>query len=438
MLAWELPASGWEVEILSPDESYQNPSFIEPESGPLFPPDGVVHHVKGWREALFRKLGMRSIGWRSLVPMYHAGLKLLRSKRYDLVYFSTTQFPLFCLGPLWERQTSVPYVLDFHDPWSRPAGKYRTTKSRIKSTISEILARFLERFSVVNADGIVSVSPNYVTELEERYRSAEPRWLRTGAHAVSPFGARVEDFTGVRHTPVPEPGEPGRLRFVYVGAGGEIMAHSFSLICRALAHLREGGHVLAARTRIELYGTGYTADRPGRKYLEEVAAGAGVGDLVSEHPGRVSYQRSLELLKAADGALVLGVDDPAYMPSKLFSYALSGKPLLASFHAESPACRTLKENPQLGYLLIFGGAQEMRPEDASAEVARCLEEMAGGNARDLRSVLRPHLASAMAERHAKLFERVLSSRGERSRPVAGPRRIGLAGETKDRAGSAVR
>ena len=35
----------------------------------------------------------------------------------DLIFFSTTQFDAFSLGPTWKRKFGVPYVLDYHDPW---------------------------------------------------------------------------------------------------------------------------------------------------------------------------------------------------------------------------------------------------------------------------------------------------------------------------------
>ena len=62
-----------------------------------------------------------------------------------------------------------------------------------------------------------------------------------------------------------------------------------------------------------------------------------------EYPARVTYRRSLELLLQGDGALVLGVDDAGYMPSKLATYAYSGKPLLACLHRDGPALAMLRE-----------------------------------------------------------------------------------------------
>ena len=115
-LAWELPGLGWEVEILSPDGGYQQPSCMDVDSGAFFAPGTIVNYVPQFLPALFRWLGFGSIGWRALLPMFLAGRRLLRERKFDLVYLSTTQFSLFLLGPAWKAGSEVPFVLDIHDP----------------------------------------------------------------------------------------------------------------------------------------------------------------------------------------------------------------------------------------------------------------------------------------------------------------------------------
>src|SRR5258706_5816735 len=89
-LAWELPLLGWEVEILCPDGSYQLPLCMDADSADLFSPETVVHAVPQRFSWLARTLGLGSIGWRALLPMLVAGRRLVRKKRLDLVYLSTT------------------------------------------------------------------------------------------------------------------------------------------------------------------------------------------------------------------------------------------------------------------------------------------------------------------------------------------------------------
>jgi hypothetical protein len=129
--------------------------------------------------------------------------------------------------------------------------------------------------------------------------------------------------------------------------------------------------------------------------------------MIREEPGRVSYRRSLELLLQSDGALVFGVDDPGYMPSKLFSYALSGKPLLAVLHREGPAFVQFRRFPALGHALWFGADGDMPLEDAVCVVRAFLHEVVSRQSFDRACDFEPFLAPAMARRHCELFEACL-------------------------------
>jgi len=145
---------------------------------------------------LLRLLKIRAIGWRAFRPLYRKGLELLKRGHFDLIYISTAQFNLFCLGRLWWRRTGVPYVLDFHDPWVR-RDRYRTTRSSWKRGIDRVLSRFLESFAVHKAAGIVSVSPNYLERLQSRYPNATA--LQNGRTMVVPFAAVELEQRGDHH-----------------------------------------------------------------------------------------------------------------------------------------------------------------------------------------------------------------------------------------------
>jgi hypothetical protein len=194
-----------------------------------------------------------------------------------------------------------------------------------------------------------------------------------------------------------------------VGAGGLMMVRSFALICRALALLRSQGNVTAIRMRLRLYGTTYNW-KPGEpKPLEIVARESGVGDLVAEFPERISYRQSLEVLLQSDGAFILGVDDAGYMPSKLFSYALSGKPLLASLRRDGPAFAQFQRSPQLGHALWFDQSSEMPVAEAASVLSDFLQQVIARRNLDRRNILEPVLAAAMARRHVELFEACLAT-----------------------------
>lgn len=200
----------------------------------------------------------------------------------------------------------------------------------------------------------------------------------------------------------------GEIVVGYVGAGGAIMRRGWQLVCDALAALQQQGNERVARLHIRLLGTTY-AWKPGDPQpLQAIADRAGIGAFVEERPERVTFRQSLETLLAADGALVLGVDDADYMPSKLFSYALSGKPLLAVLRRESPAYRCMAENPGMGFAIWFGETTCMPMDEAVTAVRSFLDSASEGCSYDRVAMLSPFLSNEMARRHVEVFDSCLA------------------------------
>jgi hypothetical protein len=197
---------------------------------------------------------------------------------------------------------------------------------------------------------------------------------------------------------------------VYVGAGGSIMAKSFSTICAGLAEVRRTEPALVARVKIRLFGTYAYWQNGDPKPLQEIADRFGLTDIVEETPPRITYLQSMELVRQSNGLLILGVDDRAYMPSKLFTYALSGKPLLCCFHAESPPVHLFRQTPELGNLLTFDCQDDSLTSESVARVRTFLTEIGQGSQFDRQSLIKDYLAPAMAGRHVALFERICNDR----------------------------
>jgi glycosyltransferase involved in cell wall biosynthesis len=400
-LAWQLPEAGWEVEILCPGIGYQPPFCNDADSAEFFSPAAKVHAVPPRAAAFFRFFGIGNIGLRALMPLYFAGRKLLAARRFDLVYFSTAQFPLFLLGPPWRRRFEIPYVLDLHDPIYVGAV---AAPGSLKQRLSRLVSRFIERRAVATASGLIAVSPHYLELMQSRYADRRPQWLKPERQAAIPFGVLPRDLEEAGAGSAANRDAGGPKRIVYVGTGGGVMARSFRLVCKTLAELRQHQPLLVENIHIELHGTSSAVAADMDAHLARIAGEFGVADLVREYPARVTYRHSLELLLQSDGALVLGVDDAGYMPSKLATYAYSGKPLLACVHCDGPAFAMLREQPALGHALWFSQTQEMPLADAAAVVTAYLEEVRSGRTFARQAELAPHTAAAMAARHAQLFE----------------------------------
>src|SRR5207248_2676173 len=91
--------------------------LIDPLLLETIPRDVPVHHARALNPRWTRKLGVSAIGLRALPFLYRAGARLIREHQPDLVYFSTTAFPVLVLGRLWKRRFGVPFVVDLQDPW---------------------------------------------------------------------------------------------------------------------------------------------------------------------------------------------------------------------------------------------------------------------------------------------------------------------------------
>jgi hypothetical protein len=411
VLAWELPALGWDVEILTPAPGEVRQDAIEPDAGGFFAKDTPVHEAHVWLAPLFRLFSLGSGAWRMWLPMYFLGRRLLASGRFDLVYFSTTAFNFFFFAPLWHSKFGIPYVLDFQDPWVLPTDRYR--RRGWKARLSALLDPSLERAAVCNAAGLIAVSEAYIAALEQRYRKRSPAWLKPGRHAVISFGADERDLVeaGRGHDPAPV-ADGHDIALHYIGAG-PTMRRSFSLVCQALALLRSHGCDLAHRVRIRLYGTGMPGTPDHRCVLKDVAEAAGIAGIVEERPQRVPYRRALELMLESRGLLILGVDDRGYIPSKLFGCALSGKPLLACLRRDGATYALFQAEPRLGNVLWFDETAAMPLDEAAAVLGKFLKEAAAGVTVDRRPFLSAHLAPAMAQRHVALFQACLGREASR-------------------------
>lgn len=190
------------------------------------------------------------------------------------------------------------------------------------------------------------------------------------------------------------------------------MRRGFRLLCEALSGLRTKNPVLVNRVRIRLHGTSSAWRHGDPRVLQQTAEACGVGDLVDERPERVSYHRALELLMESDGALVLGVNEAGYTPSKLFTYALSGKPLLATLHRGSPAVSWFNSSPEGASALVFDSDGDDSIKSMLPTLERFLQDAENKRCFDRTAVLAPYLSRSMAQEHAELFNKAVERKSE--------------------------
>lgn len=331
-----LRGHGWEPTVLAIAPESIEGGVREPLLETTYPADIRVVRVRGIPAKWTRWAGVGNLWWRCGRALAAAGERLLRAEKFDLVFFSTTQFDAFHLGPQWRERFGVPYVLDYQDPWVNDY--YRRTKTRppggpLKYALGQWSARRWEPRALRAAGGVIAVSDSYGRVLGETYP-----WFDARTVTVLPFGATPADFeTARRHRPA-RPlvnFDDGNFHYVYTGRCGPDMSFALAVLFRAFREFRASHPERAARVRFHFIGTDYAPPPLGREWVMPIARAEGVADAVAEHCYRVPYFDALHYLSRADALVAVGSNDPTYSASKIFPYILANRPMVLVFHERS-------------------------------------------------------------------------------------------------------
>src|SRR5690606_2654900 len=256
----------------------------------------------------------------------------LKSGDFDLIYFSTTVFACIPLGRLWKKKFNIPYVIDMQDPWRNDYYLSVPKAERPpKFWFAQRLNSVLERYTIPEADGLLSVSEGYINTLKTRYSN-----IKDVPFKVLTFGASVMDFeilSKINLMPSIAFNDQA-INIVSVGRGGQDMKESVSLLLRAYKmSLDCTEHIKACH--FWFIGTSYAPDGQGKKTIATIAEQLGIGSYVTEITDRKSYFEALTFLKQSDIVFIPGSSDANYTASKLYPNILAKKPLLCIVHSHS-------------------------------------------------------------------------------------------------------
>jgi subtilisin family serine protease len=331
---------GWAAEVVTVDTLYTD--MVQDELLLQSVPPGIkVHKVKAFDKRRSSKLGLGSIALRSLWYYRQYVNKLLSQQHFDLIYFSTTQFPVCVLGAYWKKKFNVPYVIDMQDPWH---SEYYQDKPKSqqppKYWFSYRLNKYMEPAAIKNADGLIAVSQQYITDLEIRYPS-----IKNVPAATITFGMFPPDLDIVvkPQAEFKQLLNPGDINIVYVGRGGTDMHKAITPVFEALAQGLKTDPAFFSRLKFYFIGTSYAPAGQGRPSILPLAESIGLTNQVIEVTDRISYYHSLAVLMQADASFIPGSDDAKYTASKIYPYLLTRKPLLAVFNPQSSAIAILKD-----------------------------------------------------------------------------------------------
>lgn len=393
--------NGWLAEVVTVDDAYSDAQRDELLLASI--PAGIkVHTVRALSKKYTSKLGFGNIAYRAYFFFRRKVNELLIRNKYDLIYFSTTQFPICVLGAYWKKKFGVPYVIDMQDPWHSEYYRDKPKEQQPpKYWLSYRLNKLSEPMALKQVSGLISVSPDYITDLKARYPQ-----IKAVPAATITFGSFAPDvaialqnkdsFTNLLTS--------GYKNIVYIGRGGIDMHRAIAPVFEAFKKALVQNSGFCNNIRFYFIGTSYAGQGRGIPTILPLARQYGIADHVTEITDRISYFHTLATLQQADALFIPGSDDPKYTASKIYPYLLTNKPLLTVFNSKSPANAVLT---------ACGAAYALNYDaiDIAARISHFLQLLATD---DLplpeynRQCLLKYDAANITKQQTDLFDRVLN------------------------------
>lgn len=292
-----------EIDRFNPRRLLENRLKLEaPGPGAFRSGRGLLAKLLRYPYALVHPLGCypeRQAGWNQ--PLFGVLKRLLDDDRYDVVMSSSpphsSHLPLLVL----KRMRHFRWVADFRDPWSAPP-HYG------KSSPMLAVTRRMEKSVLSACDHVIANTDGNREALIAAFPSVEDSKITVVTNGFD-TGETIGQVS------------PGALDcdLIYTG---EVYEGMLDLYLRAIALLRERNY--EPLPRLFLYG--YIDERSVRKIAEN-----GLEESIV-FKGRVGREQSLALMKSAR-ALLLAVPHnlrgASWVPSKLYAYLFSNRPVLA-------------------------------------------------------------------------------------------------------------
>lgn len=403
--------AGWEPTVLCVNHAHAGQAVDSRLLETL--PEGLqVISVPAHNSRWFRPLGISAVGLRAYRSLRAAGDELLSSGHFDLVFISTTAFPLMALGRRWLRSSGVPFVLDMQDPWyTAPRQSIPLQRPGPKHAAMRRIHGFLERRTVPEAGGLISVSPHYIEALLQSYPQ-----LRERPSEVVPFGFSRNDLAVARAVGRPwralaEEHKRGRVVAFSAGRVNESMASSVEALLTALRRSAVDGTATLGRLSLLFLGTEYSGTQcVGR--IATLAAGMGLGDRVIERTDRLPLLDAFRSLFDASVLIVLGSRDLAYQPSKLYQCVSIGKPVIVVAPRESVLARECAKFPNVVFL-----SSEPSPAELGSFELALGTAMSGGasSGEEIERAVAPYESARLGAVEAAFFDRVVLEHSSRGR-----------------------
>lgn len=391
---------GWEPTVIAVDASYSE--MVKDELlNESIPADCKIYHIKALSRKKTAKFGFGSLAFRALWQYRQSVARMLEREKFDLIYFSTTQFPICILGPYWKKKFNIPYVIDMQDPWYSEYYKDKSARPP-KYNLVYRLHKIMEAKAMKQVDGLISVSKYYIDDLRKRYSS-----LKETPSAVITFGAfekdlEIADKNREKFNPLLQ---PEFINVVYIGRGGADMHQAIIPVFEALKKGLTDQPDIFKRLRFWFIGTSYAPAGEARPTILPLAGQYGVEECVVEITGRISYYHALLTMQQADALFIPGSEDPKYTASKIYPCLLTKRPLLAIFNEESSAVKILNECTKNATIFTFANGDI----NLTGALYKMFQNWANGNLTgiELTPVFDQYSAETLTGDQTALFKKAL-------------------------------
>jgi hypothetical protein len=390
---------GWEPVVLCVDDKFVA-GYKDALLNETIPPDLEVHKIKAWPERITRRLGIGSLSLRSYYHFKKAGSKLLRERKFDLVFFSTTLFHVCTLGRYWQKRFGVPFVVDMQDPWRNDFFLSKPKSQRPpKFWLSHLLNKKLEAYTMPYAAGLMSVSQAYINNLRQRYQC-----LSNKPALLLPFGLSDKDFQLVQQKNIsPQIINGKKISVVYMGALNKFflpLIRAFFIAFKKAASNPDAYHFY-------FIGTNY-APLVNKRPVEKIGQDLNIEHLITEVPQRIPYFSALSTLMHADILFIPGSSDADYNASKVYNNIFSGRPIFSIFNEKSLVKEAINETAAG---VVVGILETDTPETLVQKIEEAMPHFLHLHQKkmELKSgSLKKYLATSMAEQQTLFFTRVLN------------------------------
>ncbi|MSM41256.1 MAG: hypothetical protein GJT30_16690 [Geobacter sp.] len=268
--------------------------------------------------------------WSWFFMAYLKGCRIAREKRPLLIYSTGGANSAHFAGYLLAKKFSIPWIAELHDPMIH--GDWRGTGTAYK------WAAYLERKICERADAAW-----WFTEGALAKALARNPTLGNRGYMIIP-GVQEPDFQGVVYR------RQEKVHFGHFGSLAE--TRNLAVFIEALYRLLQDYPEYKRLVQVDIYGA--HLDSLSRKALQQFP----LQEVVVEHgrlesnplTGKSGRQQVLEAMRQVDALILLHGSDPfceEYIPSKLFEYLWSKRPIIGLIWNNQQLTKILQQRGQI-------------------------------------------------------------------------------------------